>query len=107
MEIQFVGALLATLDNVSTWGVEIAMPYIHETERKALDRGTIEISTPGQLNYSFTMLALEYLELVGTNYQHINDVLGALEGAKQEFYRRVAIPYENAKIKQNGDVYGE
>ena len=38
-------------------------------------------------------------------YQHVNDALGALEGAKLELYRRVAAPYENDKAVQHGDVY--
>ena len=38
-------------------------------------------------------------------YQTMNDIIGALEGAKLEFYRRVVVPYENDKIEQNGDVY--
>jgi len=33
------------------------------------------------------------------------DVLGALEGAKQEFYRRKVVQYEENKIAENGDVY--
>lgn len=33
------------------------------------------------------------------------DALGALECCKLEFYRRVAVPYEDGKIKTNGDVY--
>jgi len=32
-------------------------------------------------------------------------VLGALEGAKTEFIRRVITPYENKKCAENGDVY--
>jgi hypothetical protein len=39
------------------------------------------------------------------DYRRINEVMGALECAKQEFYRRVAVPYEDKKIKENGDVY--
>lgn len=39
------------------------------------------------------------------NYQMINDVMGALESAKLEFYRRIAVPYEETKRKDNGDVY--
>jgi len=38
-------------------------------------------------------------------YQNINDLLGALEGAKLELYRRVAAPYEDEKVESNGDVY--
>lgn len=33
------------------------------------------------------------------------DALGALECCKLEFYRRVAAPYEDSKIKSNGDCY--
>ena len=83
------------------------MPYIERSERQALENDTIQVQTPGQLNYCFTMLALEYLETRGESYQVYNDIVGALEGAKMEFYRRVAVPYENSKIKLNGDVYGE
>ena len=31
--------------------------------------------------------------------------MGALECAKLELYRRVAAPYEDVKIMENGDVY--
>jgi hypothetical protein len=34
-----------------------------------------------------------------------NDVIGALECCKLELYRRMVAPYENTKIKENGDVY--
>ena len=37
-------------------------------------------------------------------YQRLNDVLGAIEGAKLEMYRRIAGPYEDEKIQSNGDV---
>jgi hypothetical protein len=43
--------------------------------------------------------------MVGKNYKHINEIIGVLECAKQEFYRRVAAPYEDTKIQENGDVY--
>jgi hypothetical protein len=35
----------------------------------------------------------------------VNDVVGALDGAKAEFQRRVVAPYEDKKIRENGDVY--
>ncbi len=59
----------------------------------------------GELNYLITMLCKEYWDAHGPAYQTINDIVGALEGAKLEFYRRIAVPYEDTKIKQNGDVY--
>lgn len=81
------------------------MPYITQERREALAQEEALPDTAGELNYTFTMIALEYLERKGLNYQHINDVVGALEGAKAEFQRRVVAPYEDTKIQQNGDVY--
>jgi len=79
------------------------MPYIKDEDKTkvALDGA----GTPGELNYSFTTIALDYLERKGKNYTHINDVLGALEGCKLELYRRVVVPYENGKLEENGDVF--
>ena len=81
------------------------MPYITMVQRDALAERPP--TTPGELNYLITKLVLEYARnSYGLlSYQSINDVLGALEGAKLEFYRRVAVPYENAKMAENGDVY--
>jgi hypothetical protein len=50
------------------------------------------------------MILNSYLVDNGISYQRINDVMGALEGAKLELYRRTATPYEDEKIKTNGDV---
>lgn len=80
------------------------MPYIDQKQRTMLARG-VQPETPGQLNYLVTELIIDYVLGVGLSYQAINDVLGALEGAKAEFYRRVAMPYENTKIDENGDIY--
>jgi hypothetical protein len=79
------------------------MPYIPQDDREALDAGYVP-TTPGELNYLFTSIALEYLEENGTNYQHFNDIIGALEGCKLELYRRHVAPYEDKKIEENGDV---
>ena len=38
-------------------------------------------------------------------YTHVNEAVGVLECAKLELYRRVAAPYEDEKIAENGDVY--
>lgn len=76
------------------------MPYIAQARRHA----DLKPSNAGELNYAFTVLALEYWRERG-NYQAINDIVGALEGAKAEFQRRVVADYENTKIAQNGDVY--
>lgn len=79
------------------------MPYI-ELKRR-IDLLHEDPKNPGELNYEITMLLKSYFYANGGRYQQINDVLGALEGAKLEFYRKIAAPYEDEKIKQNGDVY--
>ena len=79
------------------------MPYILPEQRKSIE--CENLLDAGELNYAITMLLVCYWETHGKNYQTINDILGALEGAKAEFYRRVAAPYEDQKIAENGDVY--
>lgn len=81
------------------------MPYIKEADRKRIHDGGDLPKTAGELNYMLTLMCKLYLQTNGTSYAKINDIVGALEGAKLEFYRRVAAPYEDQKIKENGDVY--
>jgi hypothetical protein len=86
------------------------MPYINENDRRELDPSsalddTRRAESAGELNFQITKLVIEYVEHNGLGYAAINDVLGALEGAKLEFYRRVAVPYEEFKVFANGDVY--
>lgn len=82
------------------------MPYITQPQRVALMR-LGRADNAGELNYLFTFIVNTYLMRNGLKYQTINDVVGALEGAKAEFYRRVVIPYEDTKVRTNGDVYDE
>jgi hypothetical protein len=84
------------------------LPYIKEHRRKFLKEIVGSYDSPenaGELNYLFTILAKQYLEENGESYQHYNDVIGALEGAKLELYRRKVASYEDTKIEENGDVY--
>ena len=82
------------------------MPYIKKQDRKKfLKLLGIYPETPGELNYCFTVLALNYLTNKKENYQIYNDIIGALENSKLELYRRKISNYENKKIKENGDVY--
>lgn len=78
------------------------MPYIKKVFREDLKKRTPE--TAGELNYEITCLIQTYIKNNGKDYQNINDVIGALEGAKLEFYRRIVAPYEDLKIEENGDV---
>lgn len=82
------------------------MPYIPQDRRDALiDPSFTTIQTPGELNYVITMTLIQYVEQHGLSYQTINDIMGVLSAAGWEFYRRIALPYENNKIAANGDVY--
>jgi hypothetical protein len=81
------------------------MPYIDKPRRRALIIEREVPATTGELNFLLTREVIAYVVAHGLCYRSINDVLGALEGAKQEFYRRVAVPYEDVKRAENGDVY--
>lgn len=84
------------------------MPYIHANNRKGLSFNPTP-TTPGELNYLLTLAVQRYIETSedGLCYTTINDAIGALECCKQELYRRVATPYEEIKIKANGDVFSK
>lgn len=81
------------------------LPYIKDYKRSDLADRTTLPTDPGELNYVLTHTCNAYLEMTGTNYSQINEVIGALECAKLEFYRRIAVPYEDKKLIENGDVY--
>ena len=84
------------------------MPYIPTKDRAMLDPNTkLFAITAGELNFQITSLIIEYMGAQGLSYQTCNDIVGALDGAKVEFQRRVVAPYEDMKIAQNGDVYPE
>lgn len=84
------------------------MPYIKRERRDEMATWSDDDGlprNPGELNYALTQVILDYIRTAGLRYGTINDVLGALDGAGKEFYRRVAAPYEDQKRKENGDVY--
>ena len=98
------------------------MPYIKKEYRKLIDpeidaliaklnheawadEDFGNIQKTGVLNYIITKIALG----IGfsSRYGNMNDIIGAMECCKLELYRRFAIPYENKKILENGDVVDE
>ena len=79
------------------------MPYIKTEQRQKLDKDP-RPDDPGSLNYLLTRQLLSYLELKGKSYSTINEIMGVLNCVTQEFYRRWAAPYEDEKIRENGDV---
>jgi hypothetical protein len=60
---------------------------------------------PDELRQHLMVQAYRYLKKNGTTKQTIKDVRGALDNALDEFRRRVQHPYENRKIRENGDIY--
>lgn len=117
------------------------MPYITKDRRRLVGLCGEPPQNCGELNYMFSMAVLEsddmrglqselgalchqYIINKGLKYQHINDVVGAIFGAKAEmvrrtgrhkfdslfddvarsFYAAVAAPYEDTKIAENGDL---
>mgnify|MGYP001227289921 CR=1 FL=1 len=95
------------------------MPYIKENARKELDdciesmvdcltHGNEELTSEeftvicGEINYTFSRIIAKTMGHV--SYTKIAIATGVLENIKQEFYRRVAAPYEDKKIVQNGDI---
>ena len=84
------------------------MPYIEQKDRDDIDpiiEPILNTSlSSGELNYVITRLCQQYLANHKPNYSTMNNIVGILECAKQEFYRRIAAPYEDLKITINGDV---
>lgn len=77
------------------------MPYIEKEKREE----AFKAENAGELNYLVTLLCKDYLKRKGQRYSILNEIVGVLECAKLEFYRRAAVPYEDSKIEENGDVY--
>jgi len=80
------------------------MPYIKQTDRPRVLE-TLKAETEGELNFLITSIVKEYMNRKGLRYVTINEVLGVLDAVTREFYRRIAAPYEDKKIQENGDVY--
>lgn len=98
------------------------MPYIKTDRRSDIigfinGRGTIinvdQIASDGELNFAITKLLDTWLdnrqdEGSGrrVSYENINTIMGVLACVQQEFYRRIAAPYEDAKKRETRDVFG-
>lgn len=85
------------------------MPYIKQKDRNRFKDVVKALlsnlpNNAGEINYLFTWICRLYVIKSGSCYQSYNDVLGALEGVKLELYRRQIAPYEDEKIKEEGDL---
>ena len=99
------------------------MPYIVKEVRPQIDKQLgklfLELSKRGEYNYAITRIMHQFIEkytktdftqhytgavTYGLCYDAINDAIGILECAKQEFYRMVAASYEDKKKTENGHI---
>jgi len=80
------------------------MPYIKKAARKSMSAGC-DPETPGELNYVISSLVGEYIQRKGESYTTHNEVLGVLTCVQLELYRRLTGPYEDVKLKENGDIF--
>jgi len=78
------------------------MPYIKQEDRKI--KNLIKLDKVGKLNFLLTLFCDEYLFRKGESYQAYNDIVGALECCKLEYYRKKTSNYEDKKIRENGDI---
>jgi len=90
------------------------MPYIKQEDRKAVDSAIEELARKvksfldtqqdGVMNYAITKLCKRVYTQPQKSYLRFNRLMGMMEACKQEMYRRWVAPYEDEKIKENGDV---
>jgi hypothetical protein len=84
------------------------MPYIEQGARqkmkKAMGDLMQQVTTEGELNYAISKILRLYLKKHPLRYAILNEIMGVMESAKIEFYRRVVTPYEETKIIENGDI---
>lgn len=82
------------------------MPYVKPEIRERLDNWESP-QTAGELNYVITKLLDAHISERIPSYELFNTVVGVLECVKLEMYRRIVTPYENQKLRENGEVYSK
>jgi hypothetical protein len=97
------------------------MPYIAPKQRQTLDLFIDQLARQiaheahlldhdgafaGLLNYACTRLALKVVrqQFGAMRYWLIALLTGIFKNIADEFYRRIAIPYENRQMEKSGDV---
>lgn len=82
------------------------MPYIKNRER--FDKLLCDFSDLGPLcagDLNYLIASFVDISARGGNYARLNEMIGCLECAKLEIYRRMIAPYEDVKAEENGDVF--
>ena len=90
------------------------MPYISEERRDKYGEledmlaCIMEEELPaGDLNYIISRIMVLSMCPSGmvSSYTRANTIIGVLECAKMELYRRFIVPYEDKSIINNGDIF--
>jgi hypothetical protein len=87
------------------------MPYTEKKDREKYEpclnllRGKMRSieNSKGDLTYLVYSLGIEYFK-GKESYTNISNAVGSLQDAAEEIRRRHLNPYEDEKIKENGDV---
>jgi hypothetical protein len=79
----------------------LALQIVHEAQAMGYDA-----AFAGLLNYTCTRLALKVVRqrFGAMRYWLIAILTGTFKNIADEFYRRIAVPYENRQIEKSGDV---
>lgn len=87
------------------------MPYISQEDKNKYEPVLTELTklinsdvAKGELTYLAYVLALAYMKAKGKSYTNISTAISCLDDAKEELRRQHLNPYEDEKIKENGDV---
>jgi hypothetical protein len=89
------------------------MPYIKQRKRDRYEHSIQMLindllmfpdGLDGNLNYIISTL-LYRIWSDNRSYEKGNKLIGVLECAKLEFYRRILAKYETKKTETNGDIY--
>lgn len=85
------------------------MPYISELDREKFNPLIKQVveklrnASCGEMNYVLSSIIWKVFD-DNPSYTEGNELMGVLECVKHEFYRRKLAPYEDDKIKRNGDI---
>jgi len=82
------------------------MPYIKEEDRPVMDQivdsmDVLGVQANGDLNYILYAFCKRYVKPSYNNYKNF---CGELRQCATEIERRLLGPYEDVKIRENGDV---
>ena len=83
------------------------MPYIEPARQVALapliTALSDKIASREELSFVLTCLVLS--EIRGISYAEIASLVGDLECVKQEFIRRIVLPYQENRKRDHGDIF--